>query len=183
MRALVCASLLLSACNSSPISASATSDAASDGCDPYAASNQPNAPCGVDSDCHDGFLVCVRSSVDACRDGTDAAVAPDAGSCAPAWRASLPICPTTAHVAVGLCKARYQLPCVTAGDCGPTGYMCASSRCVETGTTSCATAGDCPSGWACAAPCACGDATAKKSCIPPFAVFSCPECQSTPSGG
>jgi hypothetical protein len=157
MRALVCAAVFLSACSSSTIGPSAAPDAANDGCDPYAGSNQPNAPCGVDSDCHDGFLVCVRSSVDACGDETDAAT--------------------------GSCKVRYQLPCVTEGDCGPTGFTCASSRCVQTGTTSCATAGDCPSGWACAAPCACGDATAKKSCIPPFAVFSCPECQPTTSGG
>jgi hypothetical protein len=154
---------------------------------PYAMSNQPYAPCAVDSDCHDPFLACKPVSADACRDpdaGTD-----DAGCPPPPALDDLPICPTTAHVTLNACSVTYQQGCNVDSDCGPDGFTCRMNavfpcptdapcgQCDEAAAAAvCTTAADCPAGWDCYTPCPCGAATPSKSCEPPFARFNCPAC-------
>ena len=146
-----------------------------DGCDPYAQSNAPYAPCATDSDCHNGFLACVRSTVSVCRDANPATT--DAG-CLPPSSVDVPVCPATAEVAVTLCSVRYQISCGSDQDCGPAGFVCANGTCDGSGhETVCAATTDCPAGWDCYEACACpGAAPGQKRCYPPFSQFSCPAC-------
>jgi hypothetical protein len=163
--------VLLIGCGRAGQGASALADAGGDVCDPYAASMAPNTLCIVDSDCHSGYLVCVRTTIDVCRDPPE----PDASTCVPPWEASLPICPTTAHVGLGLCQARFQLGCATAADCGPAGFTCVGGQCQQMPGGACDTASDCPQGWSCASCCP----DQPKACEAPFAVVHCPACRPT----
>ncbi len=141
----------------------------------FAESNAPDTPCLTDSDCHNAFLVCVRSTVSACRD-VDSPT-PDAGCLPPAF-ADAPICPTMAEVAIGLCSVRYQLSCVSNEDCGP-GFVCTNGMCDGSGReVVCTAETDCPAGWDCYEACACpGASPAPKRCYPPFSRFGCPACR------
>jgi hypothetical protein len=149
--------------------------------DPYADSSTPFAPCGVDSDCHNGFLVCAPPSqtTTICRDADDAAVV---DACpAPVNLADVPICPQTAPVTFNVCNVRYQLPCKVDADCGPDGFTCASGACQQQPGKTCATPSECPAEWDCSLACGCpGEA---KACHPPFAEFRCPNCFAPVDGG
>ena len=175
-RSIVCALLLLG-CGSNAASTGGAVDAAGEGCDPYAGSNQPMQPCAVDSDCHDPYLVCLRSTVDTCRDATATA---EELACTAPWTANAPACPETGRVAAGLCEARYQLGCRKDGDCGPAGFACANGQCQQQAPQPCATTADCPVEWECSAPCACPGSARPRVCVQPFARFSCPACGPVP---
>ena len=151
---------------------------------------QPMAPCTTTADCGSPYLKCAPQMVSTCR---QSGAASDAAS-------SILLCPTTVQVTEDLCSVSYQLPCQTDADCGPAGFVCQHGPCglsingVEvadcqqreaTGGRQCSTENDCPQGWLCGNPCACTQQSAGPggTCIPPFAVFSCPACGFSPVDG
>jgi hypothetical protein len=143
------------------------------------------APCNMDSDCDDAFLVCRQMQAFGCRspDPSDPNAVP---SCFQ-WNqpTDLPICPDEAQVILGFCWAKYQLPCHVDSDCGPAGFSCSGSgTCNQTGSGPCTTDSDCPQEWSCYAPCPCPTGPPGKLwCYPPFAEFNCPACLVGPFDG
>jgi hypothetical protein len=169
--------LLAAGCSgTAPAARDGAPDSGAGVCDPYAQSNAPNAPCAKDEDCHDPFLVCVRSMVSICRTG--GTPAPVDTGCPPPYLADVPVCPAIAEVALSTCNVRYQLGCASDHDCGPVGFVCRNGMCDGSGhEVVCAAKVDCPTGWDCYDPCPCtGAPSTAKRCYPPFAAFGCPAC-------
>jgi hypothetical protein len=140
---------------------------------------EPYTPCRTDADCGNPFLVCVPpdyTTVTVCRDpGQDAAINPACPSFA-VW-ATAPLCPAEADVTSPVCEIRYQRVCSIDSDCGPAGFTCMGGRCQWT-STPCATVADCPTGWDCYVSCPCAGIRDTKTCMPPFAISYCGNCQS-----